>query len=296
MSFNTITEGSKEYIKYILQLNEQTPSVVTLPNGAPSGVTLWSDKPFGDPGRKRNPETGTSSFTFSGGAGGKGLNNYKGTGVPRDKDFYKRKENQGLQGPIMWGGSQIPGYVKRNKDTNEIEEISTDGGLGYLTSVGQAQSSLEFLDQMLPSIVKYGMAQGLRSQKVNQNPEDTKNGSTNPWTLGTLNTGAEGSTKTVNSGIGTAMGSALSSMTNDITNSIDTMIGDIGDQSPLAKKVMDYSKNLGPLDPYNPLMGLKIGVEMLGGKEILRRTRELGAVQTAGAASAMGHPSGFRGY
>ena len=62
-----------------------------------------------------------------------------------------------------------------------------------------------------------------------------------------------------------------------------------------ANKVLAFSKNLGALDPFNPLLGYKIGNEMLGGREILKRTRELGAAQSSGAQSTMGHPSGF-GY
>jgi len=87
-------------------------------------------------------------------------------------------------------------------------------------------------------------------------------------------------------------------MGGDVIGRIESMTGaeGIGKASPLASKVMKATKNLGALDPFNPLLGLQLGVEMLGGKEVLRRTRELGAVQSAGAASTMGHPSGFRGY
>jgi hypothetical protein len=93
--------------------------------------------------------------------------------------------------------------------------------------------------------------------------------------------------------------SGFEAVAGDLLSRIEDLTGTTkiaNKNNPLAQKVMQYSKNLGAIDPYNPLLGLKIGVEMLGGKEVLRRTRELGAVQSAGAASSMGHPSGFRGY
>lgn len=276
MSFDCITEGSKDYIKYVLQLTEESMT----------GVTYVA------PGRKKGTRK-TSSFPFSGGAGGKGLGGgddiQPGDFVSNTKDEKGKKQDMGLVGPIMWGNSKIPGtFVKNKKGEYEAAEDATQGGLNYLTSLGQAQSSLEFADQMLPAAVKLLIARGLADSEIKAQP-DSDNSLASAFQRG-LDKASEAE-KTA--------ASPFEVMAKDTLNSIETMTGLKGianDENPLAQKVMQYSKNLAAIDPFNPLLGLKIGVEMLGGKEVLRRTRELGAVQSAGAASTMGHPSGFRGY
>ena len=278
MSFNIITEGSKEYIKYVLQLAEEAPSGVTLPN-------------WGDPGRRKVPGTGTDSFTFSGGNGGRDL---KGGDTTKPGDLVSNSKNKkgkrtdpGLQGNIMWGQSRIPGYVVKNEKGEE--SLSDQGGLDYLTSLGQAQSSLEFADAMMPAAVKLLIAKGLYGSKVKASP-DSKSTKSLSAALEAGMTGA--------SSIQQAAGTAFQGIAGNLLDQIEKMTGaeGIANGNPLAQKVMQYSKNLGAIDPFNPLLGLKIGVGMLGGKEVLKRTRELADAQTAGAASAMGHPSGFRGY
>ena len=276
MSFDCITEGSKDYIKYVLQLTEESMT----------GVTYVA------PGRKKGTRK-TSSFPFSGGAGGKGLGGgddiQPGDFVSNTKDEKGKKQDMGLVGPIMWGNSKIPGtFVKNKKGEYEAAEDATQGGLNYLTSLGQAQSSLEFADQMLPAAVKLLIARGLADSEIKAQP-DSDNSLASAFQRG-LDKASEAE-KTA--------ASPFEVMAKDTLNSIEKMTGLKGianDENPLAQKVMQYSKNLAAIDPFNPLLGLKIGVEMLGGKEVLRRTRELGAVQSAGAASTMGHPSGFRGY
>jgi hypothetical protein len=148
MSFDCITEGSKDYIKYVLQLTEESMTGVT----------------FVAPGRKKETKK-RPSFTFSGGAGGKGLGSGDTT-KPGDwlgkKDKEGKRKDPGLEGQIMWGGSKIPGTTKKNKkDEDELVPNYTEGGLDYLTSLGQAQSSLEFADQMMPAAVKLLIAKGL---------------------------------------------------------------------------------------------------------------------------------------
>ena len=277
MSFNTITEGSKEYIKYVLQLAEEAPSGVTLPD-------------WGEPGRRKVPGTGKDSFTFSGGKGGRDL---KGGDTTKPGDLVSNSKNKkgkrtdpGLQGNIMWGQSRIPGYVVKEKGE---ESLSDQGGLDYLTSLGQAQSSLEFADAMMPAAVKLLIAKGLYGSKVKASP-DSKSTKSLSAALQAGMTGA--------SSIQQAAGTAFQGIAGNLLDQIEKMTGaeGIANGNPLAQKVMQYSKNLGAIDPFNPLLGLKIGVGMLGGKEVLKRTRELADAQTAGAASTMGHPSGFRGY
>lgn len=279
MSFDCITEGSKDYIKYVLQLTEESMT----------GVTYVA------PGRKKGTRK-TSSFPFSGGAGGKGLGGgddiQPGDFVSNTKDKKGKKQDMGLVGPIMWGNSKIPGtFVKNEKGEYEDAEDATQGGLDYLTSLGKAQSSLEFADQMLPAAVKLLIAKGLADSQIQARP-DSDDSLASAFERG-LSRASEAE-KTA--------ASPFADMAKDTLNSIESITGIGGEGgiankgNPLAQKVMQYSKNLAAMDPFNPLLGLKIGVEMLGGKEVLRRTRELGAVQSAGAASTMGHPSGFRGY
>jgi len=281
MSFDCITEGSKDYIKYVLQLSEESMT----------GVTYVA------PGRKKETRK-RPSFTFSGGAGGKGLGGgddiQPGDFLSTEKDEKGKIKDQGLRGAIMWGNSKIP----NSRTTNEKgeEQDNTQGGLDYITSLGQAQSALDFADQMMPAAVKLLLAKGLFGAQVKANPGSTAGppGGSNISLKGALDAERGKGSKDQQIAL-----SGFEAIAGDIISQIEKLTGAKGiasDNNPLAQKVMQYSKNLGAIDPYNPLLGLKIGVEMLGGKEVLRRTRELGAVQSAGAASSMGHPSGFRGY
>jgi len=291
MSFNYITEGSKNYIKYVLQLNEESMTGIT----------------FVAPGRKKQKETRKKpSFAFSGGAGGKGLGGgddiQPGDFLSTEKDEKGKIKDQGLRGAIMWGNSKIPNSRTTNQKTGEEQE-NTQGGLDYITSLGQAQSALDFADQMMPAAVKLLLAKGLFSSQIKAKPGSTVAGNAKPDTTATnSNVSLKGALDAARSGASKEQQMALSgfeSVAGDVLSQIENLTGTskiANKDNPLAQKVMQYSKNLGAIDPYNPLLGLKIGVEMLGGKEVLRRTRELGAVQSAGAASTMGHPSGFRGY
>jgi hypothetical protein len=281
MSFDCITEGSKDYIKYVLQLSEESMT----------GVTYVA------PGRKKETRK-RPSFTFSGGAGGKGLGGgddiQPGDFLSTEKDEKGKIKDQGLRGGIMWGNSKIP----NSRTTNEKgeEQDNTQGGLDYITSLGQAQSALDFADQMMPAAVKLLLAKGLFSSQIKANPGSTAG------TADSSNVSLKGALDAARGGANQEQQMALSgfeAVAGDVLSQIENLTGTTkiaNENNPLAQKVMQYSKNLGAIDPYNPLLGLKIGVEMLGGKEVLRRTRELGAVQSAGAASSMGHPSGFRGY
>jgi hypothetical protein len=278
MSFDCITEGSKDYIKYILQLTEESMTGVT----------------FVPPGRKKETKK-RPSFTFNGGAGGKGLGGgddiQPGDFLSTNKDKKGKTKDEGLRGKIMWGNSNIP----NSRTTNEKgeEQDNTQGGLDYITSLGQAQSALDFADQMMPAAVKLLLAKGLFSSQIKARPGSTAAGS-NVSLKGALDVARSGASKEQEMTL-----SGFEAVAGDVLSQIENLTGTskiANENNPLAQKVMQYSKNLGAIDPYNPLLGLKIGVEMLGGKEVLRRTRELGAVQSAGAASSMGHPSGFRGY
>jgi hypothetical protein len=271
MSFAYITEGSKDYIKYILQLSEDSMTGITY--RAPGGVASR--------GKKQNKKK--ESFAFSGGAGGEGLgggDNIKpGQFVSKEKDKDGKLKDAGLRAKIMLGATQIP----RTEGS-----LETQASLDYMTSLGQAQSSLEFADQMMPAAVKLLLAKGLYDTKIKAKP------GSNISLSAAFNAGLSGASEAEKAAV-----SPFETVAKDTLNQIEKMTGVEGlggKNNPLAQKVMQYTKNLGAIDPFNPLLGLKLGVEMLGGKEVLRRTRELGGVQSAGAASSMGHPSGFRGY
>jgi len=304
MSFDCITEGSKDYIKYVLQLNEESMTGVT----------------FVAPGVKEK-----SSFKFSGGAGGKGLG--CGDKVKPGQFIKKNKKEDGdkLRGQIMFGGSAVPGVVV-GKSKKGKTKYSTQGGLDYLTSLSQAQSAIEFANQMMPAALKLALSASLFGTSVGEKgkpvlaPGETSSSGSPSGAEETAPTDSqpgksknkkeeeknrkEASNSSLKDQISNLTGpegefaKQFAQMGGDVIGRIENMTGaeGIAKASPLAAKVMKATKNLGALDPFNPLLGLQLGVEMLGGKEVLRRTRELGAVQSAGAASSMGHPSGFRGY
>jgi hypothetical protein len=129
---------------------------------------------------------------------------------------------------------------------------------------------------MLPAAAKLALAASLFGKKVKKTPD-----------------GDDG--KNPNTGIPSSGNPALDSFNIDVMNKVKEYAGG-KNLGPLGDKVFKYSQNLGALDPLNPLLGLKLGYEMLGGNEILKRTREIGAAQSSGAQSSMGHPSGFGYY
>lgn len=304
MSFDCITEGSKDYIKYVLQLTEESMT----------GITYVA------PGRKKETKK-DPSFTFSGGAGGKGLGGKPRGDTIKPGDFIKKTKKESgdqLRGPIMFGTSAVPGVLV-GKPKKGKTPYSTQGGLDYLTSLSQAQSAIDFANQMMPAAVKLALSASLFGTSVGAGGEPVA--AADSGTTPTATPGAQGEDKKTEEekerkkangqslsdamkGVESQKGPAaefakqFAQMGGDVIGQIEklTGAGGVAAASPLAAKVMKATKNLGALDPFNPLLGLQLGVEMLGGKEVLRRTRELGAAQSAGAASTMGHPSGFRGY
>jgi len=143
MAFDCITEGSKDYIKYVLQLTEESMT----------GITYVA------PGRKKETKK-DPSFTFSGGAGGKGLGGKpRGDTIKPGYFINKKKEEDGdkLRGKIMFGTSAVPGVVAGKSKKGKID-YSTQGGLDYLTSLSQAQSAIEFANQMMPAALKLALS------------------------------------------------------------------------------------------------------------------------------------------
>jgi hypothetical protein len=267
MSFNHITEGSKNFIKYVLQLHEITDTAQDSSN----------KKIKREPGMK-------DRFMTQGGAGGDdtpetekeqkklGLKSAKKYWNPKPGFFNDEEHGDELKPLIMFNTSDVPGMDKNRGQ----------GALDYITKLSQGMSALDVADQMIPNVAKLAYGAALM-----------------------------GSGSTVKRKPGTATGSVSSSLQNQSSPStVSGLVGDIAKQavepvekiagnvselSPLAQNVFKHTKNLAALDPFNPLLGLKLGTEMLGGREILNRTRDLGGAQTRGVESSMGHASG-RGY
>jgi hypothetical protein len=275
MSFNLITEGSKDYIKYVLQLSEAKKS----------SRTKGKKTPPTDPKPVINvPTEDKKRPTRAAGSGGRP---FKTTSTPKwDDDFldskpYDTEKNDSLLTPILFGGSNIPNARGNFPNKSAIgkdgpEDTDESGGLDYLTNVAQGASIVDYADQMLPAAAKLALSASLFGKKVKKTPDNDDG--TNPST-----------------GMPSSGNKALDSFNIDLMSKVKEYAGG-KNLGPLGDKVFKYSQNLGALDPLNPLLGLKLGYEMLGGNEILKRTRELGAAQSSGAQSSMGHPSGFGYY
>ena len=264
MSFNLITEGSRDYMKYVLQLSEaksKSKSKVKVPM-RPESMDV-PDNGIRKPGSK--PTQG----------GGRGI----GGDQPLE---YKRQKADGgsLDSQILFGQNSSYKNLHQRTDPKTGESYSdAAGGLDYVTDLAQTSSLIDAIDQNMPTIARLGIGWSkiLGKEKINMTPG------------GSSSSGACGADVSMGN-----MGSSRDQTLGQITAELDSRIPE-AKANKFANKVLTFSKNLGALDPFNPLLGYKIGNEMLGGREILKRTRELGAAQSSGAQSTMGHPSGF-GY
>jgi hypothetical protein len=265
MSFNLITEGSKDYMKYVLQLSEaksKSKSKIKIPM-RPESMDV-PENSIREPGSK--PTQG----------GGRGIG---GDETP----VYKREKTAGdsLDSQILFGQhSSYKNLHKRTDPTTGETYSDAAGGLDYITDLAQTSSFIDAIDQNMPTIARLGIGWSkiLNKEKLSMSPGGSGSGYTGGLDVSTGSMGSKGGP--------TDLG--------QITAALDARIPD-SKANKFANKVLTFSKNLGALDPFNPLLGYKIGNEMLGGREILKRTRELGAAQSSGAQSSMGHPSGF-GY
>ena len=278
MSLNTITEGSKDYIKHVLQLSEAKakPSKKTTTSSTPptpKGINIpIRPELVGATGDYR-PRG--SKPTQGGGAGG----GKKGLSQPEN---FKPNIGSELDPRVLFGVQSS--FTNLHKKDEKTGKRTTTGGMDYITNIAQASSFIDALDQNMPSLARFALGY---SQLGNSNID------MNPATAGSP-TSPLGNTTIVNMGGSTGSNLTLNAATTQLNNMLPGGTG-ANKASQFANKVLQYSKNLGALDPFNPLLGYKIGYDMLGGREIIKRTRELGAAQAAGTESSMGHPSGF-GY
>jgi hypothetical protein len=316
MSLDAITEGSKNYIKHVLQLSEANEFEawhILHPSPFPSGTNVWptpekfkyrtydtkkrefSSKPkpqlqrpsedYGNPDTNINISDNPNEGPMW--RSGHGGNDFRvNSRPPEDEEFlktkpYKNKNANTLIPMVLFGGSKLPNIKGKMQSQNSDDPYATtepddSGGLDYISNIAQGTSIIDYADQMLPAAAKLALAGSLFGKKVKKTL-DSSGDQNNPLSIPSTGN------------------NVLDSFQNDLMNKVQTFAGG-KNLGPLGDKVMQFSKNLGALDPLNPLLGLKLGYEMLGGNEILKRTRELGAAQSSGAQSSMGHPSGFGYY
>jgi hypothetical protein len=277
MSFNLITEGSKDYMKYVLQLSEAKAKSSkkrksTSTTSTPTGINIPTRPEL--VGATGNYRPRGSKPTQGGGAGG-------GKGLGQPENFQPRVGSE-LDPRVLFGVQSSFTNLHRKDETTG--KRTTTGGMDYITNIAQASSFIDALDQNMPSLARFALGY---SQLGNSNVD------MNPGSAGSP-TSPLGNTTIVNMGGATGSNITLNAATNQLNNMLPGATGS-SKSSQFANKVLQYSKNLGALDPFNPLLGYKIGYDMLGGREIIKRTRELGAAQASGTESSMGHPSGF-GY
>lgn len=272
MSLDLITEGSKDYMKYVLQLSEaKSKSKVKDLNIVDPDLlkNLNTSKNINIPTRKERGKP-----TQGGGAGGgKGL-------FQKEKGYDKNVGGSQINPKVLFGvQSSLENLHSRNKEG----KLNPSGGMDYITKIAQGSSFIDALDQNMPSLLRFGIGYSKLGDKISMDP--TSSGAAagvNPNTT-LVNTGPGGTNVTLG---------GVQAQLNSMVPGGGTGASKSGQ---FANKVLEYSKNLAALDPFNPLLGYKIGYDMLGGREIIKRTRELGAAQAAGTESSMGHPSGF-GY
>ena len=269
MSFNLITEGSKDYMKYVLQLSEaksKSKSKAKVPM-RPESMDV-PDNGIRKPGSK--PTQG----------GGRGIG-----GEELEVPVITKNKSE-LQPGILFG---VKSSFDNLHPTNDKGELISSGGLDYITKIAQASSFIDAIDQNIPSLIKFGLGYGNMGSQMDMDPgaKDKKSRSSNK-----IKGSEEAAKKAAETSLGSGnvtVQSAMDELDKGFDNETKSSAG------KFANKVLQYSKNLGALDPFNPLLGYKIGYDMLGGREIIKRTRDLGAAQAAGTESSMGHPSGF-GY
>jgi len=275
MSLNMITEGSKDYMKYVLQLSEakaksskktKTSSVPSTPTGIniPTRPELV--------GATGNYRPRGSKPTQGGGAGG----GKKDLGQPEN---FKPNIGSEINPKVLFG---VQSSLENLHSRNAKGQLNPSGGMDYITKIAQGSSFIDALDQNMPSLLRFGIGYSRLGDKISMDPMNS----------GALS-GVNPNTTIVTSSGGT--GITLGGVQAQLNSMMPGGGTGASKSGQFANKVLEYSKNLGALDPFNPLLGFKIGYDMLGGREIIKRTRELGAAQAAGTESSMGHPSGF-GY
>jgi|688.fasta_scaffold163007_2 hypothetical protein len=267
MGFEKIEQNTKDYIKSVLLLSEQTPP--TPAPGPGPGATAWFSPTRGGSGKGTGTTVGGSS----------------GKATPRSGTRTYPKVDS-IQPDILLGKTLIPGTTQtvtlptgEKAETHDSQKV-----LNYMTGLAQASSTLDVLDQML------SQSPGIKLLMANQ-----LRGKTMPATL------APGSAKTASqeeiSKISTAVQDQIKMLPGGVGDAL-TMVSDlIGTpemkKNKLLQKTMQYSIATTPFEITDPFAGMRRGIELMGGKEIRKNIARIQDTQTRGAQTGMGHPSGF---
>jgi len=264
MGFEKIEQNTKDYIKSVLLLSEQTP---------PAGSTGPTAPPRLTPARG-----GSGSGTSVGAPSRHGFKAYPTT--PSKKYF------DGITPDILLGKTLIPGTTQiMTVDGGEkVETHDPQKVLNYMTGLAQASSVLDVLDQMLSQSpgIKLMMANQLRGAKmpVTIAPSETKTASQEE--ISKISTGVQDQIKMLPGGVGDAL-----TMVSDLIGTPEMK------KNKLLQKTMEYSIATTPFEITDPFAGMRRGIELMGGKEIRKNIARIQDTQTRGAQTGMGHPSGF---
>lgn len=281
----TISENTKNYIKTVLS-----------EAGGPRGKPHFSPKP-GMPGTATSP-AGFTGIADPGTAGGM----YSPHSSDSDYEIRYKRQDAKAKGQV---GMDIDRDILMGRTSiGNAQDI-----MNHIAQMSQGYATVEYLDSVLPAAFKaamsanlLGKSPGVKGQHLSTSalaiPSDAdfdKYGidpATREIIKKTLNpsSGSAGGTGTKTPPAPTGSPSSTSP-TSPTAKSPDPAKKAKDKKEQFVSLTKKFAANLGSLDPFNPLLGIKLGYELLGGKEILKRTRELGAAQSAGVQSSMGHPS-----
>lgn len=266
----TISENTKNYIKSLLS-----------EAGGPRGKQHFSPKP-GVPGATGAAPAGTAGGMYS----PHPSDNSEEIRYKRQKA--KRQVGMDIDRDILMGRTSI-GNAQDTMD--------------HIAQMSQGYATAEYLDSVMPAAAKAAMALDLLGKSPGVKGKQPKSSSP---TIDLTQYGVDPNTAEVarrffnpNSASASPSGTQTAPKPTGAPSSASSPQQKAAAEERAAKDKKDqfvsltkkFAANLGSLDPFNPLLGIKLGYELLGGKEILKRTRELGAAQSAGVQSSMGHPS-----
>lgn len=269
----TISENTKNYIKSLLS-----------DAGGPRGKQHFSPKP-GVPGATGAAPAGTAGGMYS--------------PHPSDSDYeirYKRQD------------AKAKGQVGMDIDRDILMGRTSIGNaqdtMDHIAQMSQGYATAEYLDSVMPAAAKAAMALDLLGKSPGVKGKQQLKSSSS--TIDLTPYGVDPNTAKIakdflnpSSASASPSGTQTAPKPTGAPSSASSPQQKVAAEERAAKDKKDqfvsltkkFAANLGSLDPFNPLLGIKLGYELLGGKEILKRTRELGAAQSAGVQSSMGHPS-----
>ena len=192
------------------------------------------------------------------------------------------KVGKAINADILLGQTDIPGFSKQIP--NNTKFISAQAPLNYMTTISQASALADTADSLLPAIAKLNMGANLVGSNMNASGVVKLKG-----LMGQIQQSLSGS-----SAMGGPMASGLNKLSADIGTMTNPAMKGKG-YNPLFAKFAEYHMNSAAFDPSNPLGAVKDLFAAFGGRAMRRNMANIGTLQTRGAETAMGHPSGY-GY